>query len=209
MVISDLAYADVTFDGYKTPSFLAAPGAIDVGVELTTMSKGYNMAGWRVGFAAGNAEMLRACRRSRATTTTACFGPSRSPRSWPCGTPTRPSKAQAAIYQRRRDVLCEGLERIGWPVERPKASMFVWAKIPEPWASQMTSFEFAMKLLEEGDVVVSPARVRPGRRRISAHGLGGKRKPLAPGSAPNRPLSGKIADFCRAVRNFVARAFSR
>ena len=88
MVISDLAYANVTFDGRETPSFLAAPGAVEVGVELTTMSKGYNMAGWRVGFAAGNAEMLRACRRSRATTITACFAPSKSPPSSPCGGPT-------------------------------------------------------------------------------------------------------------------------
>ena len=92
MVVSDLAYADVTFDGYRTPSFLAAPGAMDLGVELTTMSKGYNMAGWRVGYCAGNAEMVRAFGPSRRTTTTACSGRSRSRRSWPCDTPTRRSR---------------------------------------------------------------------------------------------------------------------
>ncbi len=96
MVISDFAYADVAFEGYQPPSFLAAPGAIDVGVEFTTMSKGYNMAGWRVGFCSGNAEMVRAWARSRPITITACSTRSRSPRSWPCGTPTRPSKPRAA-----------------------------------------------------------------------------------------------------------------
>ena len=156
MVISDLAYADVTFDGYKTPSFLAAPGAIDVGVELTTMSKGYNMAGWRVGFAAGNAEMLRALSTVKGYYDYGMFRPIQIAAIMALRHTDAAVEGQAAIYQRRRDVLCEGLERIGWPVERPKASMFVWAKIPGPWASEMTSFEFAMKLLEEGDVVVSP-----------------------------------------------------
>jgi alanine-synthesizing transaminase len=156
MVISDLAYADLTFDGYRTPSFLAAPGALDVGVELTTMSKGYNMAGWRVGFAAGNAEMLRALSTIKGYYDYGMFRPIQIAAIMALRHTDAAVEAQAAIYQRRRDVLCDGLERIGWPVERPKASMFVWAKIPEPWASQMTSFEFAMKLLREGDVVVSP-----------------------------------------------------
>jgi alanine-synthesizing transaminase len=156
MVISDLAYADVTFDGYKTPSFLAAPGALDVGVELTTMSKGYNMAGWRVGFAAGNAEMLRALSTIKGYYDYGMFRPIQIAAIMALRHTDAAVEAQAAIYQRRRDVLCEGLERIGWPVERPKASMFVWAKIPEPWASQMKSLDFAMKLLQEGDVVVSP-----------------------------------------------------
>jgi alanine-synthesizing transaminase len=156
MVISDLAYADVTFDGYKTPSFLAAPGAIDVGVELTTMSKGYNMAGWRVGFAAGNAEMLRALSTIKGYYDYGMFRPIQIAAIMALRHTDAAVEAQAAIYQRRRDVLCEGLERIGWPIERPKASMFVWAKIPEPWASQMKSLDFAMKLLQEGDVVVSP-----------------------------------------------------
>ncbi|MGD0653188.1 MAG: aminotransferase class I/II-fold pyridoxal phosphate-dependent enzyme [Thermoguttaceae bacterium] len=156
MVISDLAYADVVFDGYKTPSFLAAPGAIDVGVELTTMSKGYNMAGWRVGFAAGNSEMLRALSTIKGYYDYGMFQPIQIAAIMALRHTDAAVEAQAAIYQRRRDVLCEGLSRLGWPVERPKASMFVWTKMPEPWASQTTSFEFAMKLLQEGDVAVSP-----------------------------------------------------
>lgn len=156
MVISDLAYADVTFDGYKTPSFLAAPGALDVGVELTTMSKGYNMAGWRVGFAAGNAEMIRALSTIKGYYDYGMFRPIQIAAIMALRHTDAAVEAQAAVYQHRRDVLCEGLDRIGWPVERPKASMFVWAKIPEPWASQMTSFQFAMKLLKDGDVVMSP-----------------------------------------------------
>ncbi len=159
MVISDLAYADVTFDGYKTPSFLAAPGAIDVGVELTTMSKGYNMAGWRVGFAAGNAEMLRALSTIKGYYDYGMFQPIQIAAIMALRHTDAAVEAQAAIYQRRRDVLCEGLERLGWPIERPKATMFAWTKMPEPWASQMSSFDFAMKLLKEGDVVVSPAQV--------------------------------------------------
>ena len=156
MVISDLAYADVVFDGYKTPSFLAAPGAIDVGVEFTTMSKGYNMAGWRVGFAAGNAEMLRALSTIKGYYDYGMFLPIQIAAIMALRHTDAAVEAQAAIYQHRRDVLCEWLERLGWPIERPKASMFIWTKIPEPWASQMSSFDFAMKLLKDGDVVVSP-----------------------------------------------------
>jgi alanine-synthesizing transaminase len=156
MVISDLAYADVVFDGYKAPSFLAAPGAIDVGVEFTTMSKGYNMAGWRVGFAAGNSEMLRALSTIKGYYDYGMFQPIQIAAIMALRHTDAAVEAQAAIYQRRRDVLCEGLARLGWPVERPKATMFLWTKMPEPWASQTTSFEFAMKLLQEADVAVSP-----------------------------------------------------
>ena len=156
MVISDLAYADVTFDDYRTPSFLAAPGAIDVGVEFTTMSKGYNMAGWRVGFCAGNAEMIRALATIKGYYDYGMFLPIQIAAIVALRDTDAAVEAQAAEYQARRDALCEGLERLGWPVEPPKATMFVWQKIPQPWASQMNSFDFAMKLLEDGDVVVSP-----------------------------------------------------
>ena len=156
MVISDLAYADVVFDGYKTPSFLAAPGAIDVGVELTTMSKGYNMAGWRVGYAMGNAEMIRALCTIKGYYDYGMFQPIQIAAIMALRHTDANVEAQSAIYQKRRDVLCEGLERLGWPIQRPKASMFVWTKMPEPWASQMNSIDFAMKLLEEGNVAVSP-----------------------------------------------------
>ena len=156
MVISDLAYADIAFDGYKAPSFLAAPGALDVGVELTTMSKGYNMAGWRIGFCAGNAEMIRALATIKGYYDYGMFRPIQIAAIMALRHTDAAVEAQAAVYQKRRDVLCDGLERLGWPIARPKATMFVWAKIPEPWASQMTSIDLAMKLLEEGDVAVSP-----------------------------------------------------
>jgi len=156
MVISDLAYADVAFDDYRTPSFLAAPGAIDVGVEFTTMSKGYNMAGWRVGFCAGSAEMIRALSTVKGYYDYGMFLPIQIAAVVALRHTDAAVEAQAAEYQARRDALCEGLGRLGWPVEPPKATMFVWQKIPQPWASQMNSFDFAMKLLEDGDVVVSP-----------------------------------------------------
>jgi len=156
MVISDLAYADVTFDGYQAPSFLAAPGAIDVGVEFTTMSKGYNMAGWRVGFCAGNAEMIRALATIKGYYDYGMFRPIQIAAIVALRHTQAAVEAQAAVYQRRRDALCEGLERLGWPITRPKATMFVWAKMPEPWASEMGSLDFAMKLLKEADVAVSP-----------------------------------------------------
>ena len=156
MVISDLAYADVTFDGYRAPSFLAAPGAREVGVEFTTMSKGYNMAGWRIGFCAGNAEIMRALASIKGYYDYGMFRPIQVAAIVALRHTDAAVEEQARIYQRRRDVLCRGLERLGWPIERPKATMFVWAKMPEFWASQMTSIEFAMKLLKEGDVAVSP-----------------------------------------------------
>jgi alanine-synthesizing transaminase len=156
MIISDLAYADVTFDGYKSPSILAAPGGIDVAVELTTMSKGYNMAGWRVGFCGGNAEMVRALATIKGYYDYGMFRPIQIAAILALRNTEAAVEAQAMVYQNRRDVLCDGLERLGWPIQRPKASMFVWAKIPEPWASQINSFDFAMKLLKEGDVAASP-----------------------------------------------------
>jgi alanine-synthesizing transaminase len=156
MVISDLAYADVTFDGYKAPSFLAARGARDVGVEFTTMSKGYNMAGWRVGFCAGNAEMLRALATIKSYYDYGMFAPIQVAAIVALRHTDAAVEAQARTYQRRRDVLCDGLARLGWPVTPPRASMFVWVKIPEPWASRLDSLAFATKLLEEADVAVSP-----------------------------------------------------
>lgn len=156
MVISDLAYSDVTFDGYKTPSFLEVPGALDVGVEFTTMSKGYNMAGWRVGFCAGNKKMISALKTIKGYYDYGMFLPIQIAAIVAIRHTDAAVEAQSVEYQKRRDVLCEGLERLGWPVEKPRASMFLWQKIPEPWASQMNSFEFAMKLLKDGNVALSP-----------------------------------------------------
>jgi alanine-synthesizing transaminase len=156
MVISDFAYADVAFDGYQPPSFLSAPGAKDVGVEFTTMSKGYNMAGWRVGFCSGNAEMVRALGTIKTYYDYGMFQPIQIAAILALRHTDAAVEAQSALYQRRRDVLCDCLRRIGWSVNPPRAGMFVWAKVPEPWASQMDTMQFATKLLEDGDVAVSP-----------------------------------------------------
>ena len=156
LVLSDLAYADVAFDGYQVPSFLQAPGALEVGVEFTTMSKGYNMAGWRVGFATGNAEILRGLRTIKAYYDYGLFRPIQIAAILALRHTDAAVEEQAATYQRRRDVVCQGLQRRGWEVTPPRATMFVWAKIPEPWRTQMNSIDFALKLLNEGDVAVSP-----------------------------------------------------
>jgi len=156
MVISDFAYADVAFDGYRPPSFLAAPGAIDVGVEFTTMSKGYNMAGWRVGYCCGNAEMLRGLGVIKGYYDYGMFQAIQIAAIVALRHTEAAVEAQSVIYQQRRDVLVEGLRRIGWNVDPPKAGMFIWTKVPEPWASQMDTMDFAMMLLEKADVAVSP-----------------------------------------------------
>jgi alanine-synthesizing transaminase len=156
MVISDFAYADVAFDGYQPPSFLAARGAREVGVEFTTMSKGYNMAGWRVGFCCGNAEMIRALAVIKGYYDYGMFQAVQVAAIMALRHTDAAVEAQSEIYRKRRDVLVEGLRRIGWDITPPRAGMFVWAKIPEPWASQMSTMDFAMMLLEEGDVAVSP-----------------------------------------------------
>jgi alanine-synthesizing transaminase len=156
MVISDFAYADVAFDGYQPPSFLAAPGAAEVGVEFTTMSKGYNMAGWRVGFCAGNAEMLKALSTIKAYYDYGMFQAIQIAAIVGLRHTEAAVEEQSGIYQRRRNVLCDGLRRIGWEVTPPRAGMFVWAKIPQVWQRRMDTMQFAMKLLEEADVAASP-----------------------------------------------------
>jgi alanine-synthesizing transaminase len=156
MVISDFAYADVAFEGYQPPSFLAAPGARDVGVEFTTMSKGYNMAGWRVGFCAGNAEMVRALATIKTYYDYGMFQAIQIAAIVALRHCDAAVERQAEIYQARRDVLVDGLRRLEWDVTPPRAGMFVWAKVPEPWASAMSTMDFAEKLLEEGNVAVSP-----------------------------------------------------
>jgi len=157
MVISDFAYADICYDGYQAPSFLAVPGAIDVGVEFTTMSKGYSMAGWRVGFCCGNPEMVRALATIKGYYDYGIFQAIQIAAIVAMRHCDAAIESVAAEYQQRRDVFCDSMNRIGWEIEKPKAGMFIWAKIPEPW-SQMGSIDFAMKLLDEGGVAVSPGR---------------------------------------------------
>lgn len=157
-VIHDFAYGDICFDGWQAPSFLSVKGAKEVGCEFTTMSKGYNMAGWRVGFAAGNRHMLGALKAIKGYYDYGIFQAVQIAAivALRHGEPGR--LAQVAEYQARRDVLVDGLNRIGWQVDRPKGGMFAWATIPEPWRSKMGSIDFAMKLLEEAEVAVSPGR---------------------------------------------------
>jgi len=156
MVIHDFAYADVAFDGYQPPSFLAARGAKDVGVEFTTMSKGYNMAGWRVGFCAGNAAMIRGLGTIKGYYDYGMFQAIQIAAIVALRETEATVEKQSEIYQRRRDVLVGGLRRRGWDVQSPKAGMFVWAAVPEPWRSSMSTMDFALKLLEAGNVAVSP-----------------------------------------------------
>lgn len=156
LVLHDFAYADVAFDGYQPPSFLAAPGAKEVGVEFTTMSKGYNMAGWRVGFCAGNAEMIRALGTIKGYYDYGMFQAIQIAAIVALRETEAAVERQSQLYQKRRDVLVGGLRRLGWEVNPPKAGMFVWARVPEPWRSAMSTMDFAMMLLEQGDVAVSP-----------------------------------------------------
>ena len=157
LVISDFAYADICYDGYMAPSFLSTPGAIDVGVELTTMSKGFSMAGWRIGFCCGNKEIVRALATIKGYYDYGIFQAVQIAAIVALRHCESAVESIATEYQKRRDVLVEGLQRLGWAVEKPKAGMFVWAKIPEPWAA-MGSIDFSMKLLDEGGVAVSPGR---------------------------------------------------
>ncbi len=158
MVIHDFAYGDVCFDGYQAPSFLSVPGAKQVGVETTTMSKGYNMAGWRLGYCAGNAEMVRALATIKGYYDYGIFQAVQVAGIVALRDGDEAVKRQALEYQSRRDVLVDGLRRMGWEVTPPKASMFVWARYPEHWRAKMGSIEFSMKLLEEAEVAVSPGR---------------------------------------------------
>jgi alanine-synthesizing transaminase len=156
MVLSDFAYADVAFDGYQPPSFLASQGAAEVGVEFTTMSKGYNMAGWRVGYCCGNAEMIRALATIKGYYDYGMFQAIQIAAIVALRHTEAAVEEQSLVYQSRRDALCDGLNRLGWNVTPPKAGMFVWAPIPEPWRSRMSTMDFAMMLLEKGNVAVSP-----------------------------------------------------
>jgi len=157
MVIQDLAYGLTTFDGYRAPSFLEVPGAKDVGVEFTTMSKPFNMAGWRVGFCAGNADMCKALAKIKGYYDYGIFQAAQIAAIVAMRTYAETAPRQALVYQNRRDVLCDGLGRIGWEMEKPKASMFVWAKMPKAF-EHMGSIDFALWLMENAEVAVSPGR---------------------------------------------------
>lgn len=157
LVISDFAYADICFEGYQAPSFLATPGALDVGVEMTSMSKSYSMAGWRIGFCCGNREMVRALATIKGYYDYGIFQPIQIAAIVAMRHCDQFIEDISEEYQTRRDALCDGLRRIGWNPIVPRAGMFVWSEIPEKWRS-MGSIDFSMKLLNEGGVAVSPGR---------------------------------------------------
>ncbi len=153
-VIHDFAYADLGFDGYKPPSILQVEGAKDVAVEIYSMSKGFSMAGWRVAFVLGNEILIKNLAHLKSYLDYGVFTPIQVASIIALDSPYEIVEKNRDVYQRRRDVLVEGLNRIGWTVEKPKASMFVWAKIPE-WVG-MNSLDFSLFLLKEAKVAVSP-----------------------------------------------------
>ncbi len=155
MVIHDLAYADLCFDGYQAPSFLQVPGAKELGVEFFTLSKSYNMPGWRVGFAVGNPAMVGALARIKSYLDYGIFQPIQVAAIHALNGPQSYVDEIRREYESRRDVLVNGLNRVGWPLPKPKATMFVWAPIPEPFRD-MGSLEFSTFLLREAKVAVSP-----------------------------------------------------
>jgi alanine-synthesizing transaminase len=155
LIIHDFAYADICFDGYKAPSILQAPGAKDVAVEIFSLSKSYNMAGWRVGFCLGNQKMISALARIKSYLDYGVFQPIQIASIIALRECEAETKKIAAQYQLRRDVLVNGLNRAGWPVEKPRGSMFLWAPIPEQFRAA-GSLEFAKMLMSEAMVAVSP-----------------------------------------------------
>ncbi len=154
-VVQDIAYADIVFDGYKAPSILQVEGAKDIAVEFFSLSKSYNMPGWRVGFMCGNKELVAALARIKSYLDYGTFTPIQIAAIAALEGPQECVEEIAEMYRKRRDVLCDGLTAAGWPVEKPKATMFVWARIPEAY-QHMGSLEFSKKLLLEAKVAVSP-----------------------------------------------------
>lgn len=154
-VVHDIAYVDIVFDGYKAPSILQIEGAKDIAVEFFSMSKSYNMPGWRVGFMCGNKELVAALARIKSYLDYGTFTPIQIAAIAALEGPQECVAEIADMYRKRRDVLCDGLTAAGWPVEKPKATMFVWAKIPEAYQA-MGSLEFSKKLLLEAKVAVAP-----------------------------------------------------
>ena len=154
-VIQDLAYADIVFDGYKAPSILEVPGAKDIAVEFFSLSKSYNMPGWRVGFMVGNKTLVNALTRLKSYLDYGLYAPIQVAAVAALEEDQQCVNDICSLYQRRRNVLCDGLNAAGWTVERPKGTMFVWAKIPEQF-QHMGSLEFSMKLLTDAKIAVSP-----------------------------------------------------
>ena len=154
-IVHDLAYADIVFDGYRAPSILEVPGAKDIAVEFFTLSKSYNMPGWRVGFMVGNPELVSALGRLKSYFDYGTFTPIQVAAILALEGPQECVAEIRDNYERRRDCLVSGLNKLGWEMPSPRATMFVWAPIPEPWRS-LGSLEFSKLLLQEAKVAVSP-----------------------------------------------------
>ncbi len=154
-VVHDLAYADIVFDGYRAPSILEVSGAKEIAVESFSLSKSYNMPGWRVGFMVGNARLIHALGRMKSYLDYGMFTPIQVAAITALEGPQDCVSEIRETYRSRRDVLCEGLNSVGWEVQKPKATMFVWAAIPEPYRA-LRSLEFCKKLLREAGVAASP-----------------------------------------------------
>ena len=155
LIVHDFAYADLGFDGYKPPSILQVEGAKDVAVEIFSLSKSYNMAGWRVGFCLGNPRMIAALARIKSYLDYGVFQPVQIASIIALRECEEDTRKICAVYQKRRDVLVAGLNRAGWPVESPRGSMFLWAAIPEKYRA-IGSLEFSKLVLEKAAVAVSP-----------------------------------------------------
>ena len=155
MVVHDFAYADLVFDGYEPPSFLQIPGAKEIGVEFFSLSKSYSMPGWRVGFCVGNRHVIAALKRIKSYLDYGMFQPIQIASIIALNGPDDCVKDIVEIYRQRRDSLVDGLNRIGWEIEKPKATMFVWARIPEQYR-KMGSVEFSKMLIKKAKVAVSP-----------------------------------------------------
>ena len=155
LVVHDLAYADITFDGYVAPSIMQVEGARDVAVEFFTMSKSYNMAGWRIGFMVGNEKLVHALARIKSYHDYGTFTPIQVAAIAALDGPQDCVAEITESYKRRRDVLAKGLQEIGWNVDVPKASMYIWAKIPDHYIKE-GSLEFSKRLLKDAKVAVSP-----------------------------------------------------
>ncbi len=168
--------AKSAYDGYKAPSFLAADGAKDLGVEFTTMSKSYNMAGWRIGFCAGNSEMVKALATIKGYYDYGIFAPIQIASIIAMREHADVPGKQSKVYEKRRNVVCRGLDRLGWTYEKPRASMFVWAKIKHDHLKGAGTIDFCLRMMDEAEVALAPGRAfGENGEELCADRAGGKR----------------------------------
>ncbi|KJJ85685.1 class I/II aminotransferase [Candidatus Omnitrophus magneticus] len=155
MVVNDLAYSDIVYDGYKAPSILQVPGAKESCIEFHTLSKSYNMAGWRIGFAVGNSKILKTLAKLKSYVDFGLFKPIQYATIKALSGPQSCVTKQVALYKKRRDIMVDALNKAGWPIQKPKSTMYLWTKIPDKY-SALTSMEFVSLLIKETGVVLSP-----------------------------------------------------